>query len=212
MPRTERGAAIRDDRAAVQMSTSATGRAPAERMAYGVRLLRVFPTEGLPIVHVCVACVPYSDRRGWSGVTQAGGSPDFPSASPPPDRPGQRACCPPRGDVGWSSPRLRRDGDRQLPADGRTAWRLRITDEWKAHPASPVRAAGSGLRGLHDALPIDTCPFDWSVDARLGQLTPQTTAHEQFSVPPAVDRLVMPRRRLRTKHPHRHRRTLRRAC
>ena len=66
-----------------------------------------------------------------------------------------------------------------------------ITDHWKAHPDLAVRAAGSGLRALHDALPIDTCLFDWSVDARLAQRMPTGAVHEQLPPPPTIDRLVV---------------------
>ena len=30
-----------------------------------------------------------------------------------------------------------------------------------------VRAIGRGLRAFHDALPVDSCPFDWGVEARV---------------------------------------------
>ena len=30
-----------------------------------------------------------------------------------------------------------------------------------------VRAIGRGLRAFHDVLPVDSCPFDWGVEARV---------------------------------------------
>ena len=48
------------------------------------------------------------------------------------------------------------------------------------------RASGAGLRALHDALPVESCPFDRSAEARRAQL-PAAGADLQ--------RLVVPHRR-----------------
>lgn len=92
-----------------------------------------------------------------------------------------------------------------LPGDNAVAAR------WKADPATAVRALGTGLRLLHDALPVATCPFDWGTDARLGYVeaeyaagrldpkrwgdefagvTPEAAMARLRDVPP-VDRLVV---------------------
>ena len=67
-----------------------------------------------------------------------------------------------------------------------------VDDRWKADPAPAVRAIGVGLRALHDALPVEGCPFDWSPTERLALLKPQ---HEhlrpQLVAPPDPDRLVV---------------------
>jgi aminoglycoside phosphotransferase len=42
-----------------------------------------------------------------------------------------------------------------------------VTDRWKGDPATAVAAIGGGLRALHDALPVEACPFSWSVEDRL---------------------------------------------
>ncbi|HWD62366.1 MAG TPA: aminoglycoside 3'-phosphotransferase [Humibacter sp.] len=42
-----------------------------------------------------------------------------------------------------------------------------VTERWRADPKRAVRALGEGLRALHDALPVDGCPFSWSIDARI---------------------------------------------
>ncbi len=67
-----------------------------------------------------------------------------------------------------------------------------IDERWKADPEPAVRAIGHGLRSLHDALPVDDCPFDWSPTHRLTHLKPQ---HEhlrpQLARPPAPDRRVV---------------------
>lgn len=42
-----------------------------------------------------------------------------------------------------------------------------VTERWKADSAPAVAAIGQGLRALHDALPVEDCPFSWSVEDRL---------------------------------------------
>ncbi|MGH3343413.1 MAG: aminoglycoside 3'-phosphotransferase [Carbonactinosporaceae bacterium] len=42
-----------------------------------------------------------------------------------------------------------------------------VADRWRADPATAVTAIGRGLRDLHEALPVDACPFTWSADDRL---------------------------------------------
>jgi aminoglycoside phosphotransferase len=84
-----------------------------------------------------------------------------------------------------------------------------VADRWLADPARAVTAIGSGLRALHEALPVSGCPFSWSAadriaDARYraGQLDPAAwhPEHQRLSVdqalaalsrPPEVDRLVV---------------------
>ena len=67
-----------------------------------------------------------------------------------------------------------------------------VDDRWKADPEPAVRAIGAGLRALHDALPVDGCPFDWSPALRLTHLQPRF-AHlrHQLADAPAPDRLVV---------------------
>ncbi|MER5652549.1 aminoglycoside 3'-phosphotransferase [Streptomyces sp. NPDC002131] len=45
--------------------------------------------------------------------------------------------------------------------------RMAVDDHWKRDPGTAVRAIGTGLRALHDALPVADCPFDWSAERRL---------------------------------------------
>ncbi|MDT4989046.1 MAG: kanamycin kinase [Micromonosporaceae bacterium] len=45
-----------------------------------------------------------------------------------------------------------------------------VTDRWRAAPATAVTAIGAGLRHLHDALPVDACPFSWGIDDRMAEL------------------------------------------
>jgi kanamycin kinase len=60
---------------------------------------------------------------------------------------------------------------------------------WLARPCAAARAIGSGLRSLHDALPVDDCPFEWSVTTRLAELPARRRAG--LEAPPPVDRLVV---------------------
>jgi len=62
-----------------------------------------------------------------------------------------------------------------------------VSGRWKVHPATAARAIGAGLRRLHDSLPVDSCPFSWSVETRLMRVD----ADEALSNPPPIDRLVV---------------------
>jgi aminoglycoside phosphotransferase len=42
-----------------------------------------------------------------------------------------------------------------------------VSPGWQAEPATAVTAIGSGLRALHEALPVATCPFSWSAEERV---------------------------------------------
>jgi aminoglycoside phosphotransferase len=42
-----------------------------------------------------------------------------------------------------------------------------VDARWLADPAPAVAAIGRGLRALHDALPVTTCPFSWMAEDRL---------------------------------------------
>lgn len=61
-----------------------------------------------------------------------------------------------------------------------------VAPRWLARPLDAARAIGLGLRRLHDALPVEACPFDWSIEARCrGRPLP-------IDVPaPPPDRLVV---------------------
>src|SRR5690606_29792860 len=41
-----------------------------------------------------------------------------------------------------------------------------VTPFWRARPRDAARAIGIGLRVLHDTLPADECPFEWSAESR----------------------------------------------
>lgn len=42
-----------------------------------------------------------------------------------------------------------------------------VSERWVRSPQIAVKALGEGLRALHDALPIDRCPFQWSAEQRV---------------------------------------------
>jgi aminoglycoside phosphotransferase len=86
-----------------------------------------------------------------------------------------------------------------------------VAERWKADPATAVTALGTGLRALHEALPVEACPFSWSREGRVldartrasaGLLDPATwdQAHRSLTVDealgiledgPTVDTLVV---------------------
>ncbi len=68
--------------------------------------------------------------------------------------------------------------------------RSAVDPVWLARPLEAVRAVGAGLRALHDALPVDDCPFTWSVQERLARLDDPARARD-LATPPPVDRLVV---------------------
>jgi kanamycin kinase len=78
---------------------------------------------------------------------------------------------------------------RALP--GRSA----VDERWLAAPEVAVGAIGTGLRALHDALPVGACPFDWGVAARLARAEAagagSSSARAALGSPPPVDRLVV---------------------
>lgn len=85
-------------------------------------------------------------------------------------------------------------------ADDEGAWlvtqglagRGAVTKRWRDSPLRAVEAAAVGLRHLHDTLPVDACPFDWSVSSRLArsQLW-ATTPDPVLGEAPPIDRLVV---------------------
>ncbi|MFI0895199.1 phosphotransferase [Streptomyces sp. NPDC020983] len=62
-----------------------------------------------------------------------------------------------------------------------------VSPRWLADPHTAVRALGRGLRALHDRLPVEDCPFTWSVEQR--RRHPDVPA--DLPGAPPVDRLVV---------------------
>jgi kanamycin kinase len=85
-------------------------------------------------------------------------------------------------------PRVLGAGDGWLHTAGLPG-RSAVDPRWVAEPRAAARAVGAGLRLLHDRLPVDECPFDWSVPTRLAELAPDRRRGLQD--PPPIDRLVV---------------------
>ncbi|MDX6205553.1 MAG: kanamycin kinase [Frankiales bacterium] len=85
-----------------------------------------------------------------------------------------------------------------------------VDERWLADPVRAVQALGAGLRALHDVLPVDDCPFDWSAGTRVAEAIRTRAAgrspdqwapeHRDLSLedalgrvaePPPTDRLVV---------------------
>jgi kanamycin kinase len=71
-----------------------------------------------------------------------------------------------------------------------------VTPRWRSEPEQAVRALGAGLRRLHESLPVDGCPFSWSVDDRVARgraqgLPSRVTSLDALGPAPAIDRLVV---------------------
>jgi kanamycin kinase len=63
-----------------------------------------------------------------------------------------------------------------------------VSRRWTMSPEIAVRAIGAGLRCLHDSLPVNQCPFSWSVATRLSGAE---AGDRLLSDPPPVDRMVV---------------------
>ncbi|MET0734978.1 MAG: aminoglycoside 3'-phosphotransferase [Microbacterium sp.] len=67
-----------------------------------------------------------------------------------------------------------------------------VDPRWVAEPATAVRAVGEGLRALHDALPVDDCPYDWRVPARIANAAGRgIRVPDALREAPPIDRLVV---------------------
>ena len=104
------------------------------------------------------------------------------------------------GRMRWAAPHTRVPEVLELDGDDEATWLVTralpgtsaVDERWRADPTPAVRAIGTGLRALHDALPVDDCPFDWSPAHRLTHLQPRFEhLRARLSDPPPVDRLVV---------------------
>jgi kanamycin kinase len=70
--------------------------------------------------------------------------------------------------------------------------RSAVDPRWVADPQTAVRAIGRGLRELHEALPVDACPFDWSVAVRMANARARgIRVPVALEDAPPIDRLVV---------------------
>lgn len=63
-----------------------------------------------------------------------------------------------------------------------------VSDRWKARPDVAAAAIGTGLRAMHDRLPVETCPYGWGIDERLGAVSAEV---REIFADPEPDRLVV---------------------
>jgi kanamycin kinase len=86
----------------------------------------------------------------------------------------------------WATPYLTVPTVLGVGCDGALEWlhtaglpgRSAVDPAWIAHPLTAVRAIATGLRAMHDRLPVESCPFSWYDPSRLRD-------------PPPVDKLVV---------------------
>lgn len=70
--------------------------------------------------------------------------------------------------------------------------RSAVDPRWQGDPEIAVRAVGVGLRMLHESLPADECPWEWSVESRIaGAAHRGTIVPDALLLPPPIDRLVV---------------------
>jgi len=71
-----------------------------------------------------------------------------------------------------------------------------VTETWRSDPERAVRGIATGLRALHDALPVEGCPFSWSVESRIARsradgIPERRTLLDALPAAPELDRLVV---------------------
>ena len=70
--------------------------------------------------------------------------------------------------------------------------RSAVDPRWSDDPATAVRAVGAALRTMHDALPVDACPWTWDPEWRLANAAERgVIVPADLRTPPPVDRLVV---------------------
>ncbi|WP_300266200.1 aminoglycoside 3'-phosphotransferase [Microbacterium sp.] len=67
-----------------------------------------------------------------------------------------------------------------------------VNPQWIAKPALAVRAIGEGLRMLHDTLPVEECPWEWSTATRVANAEARgIRVPDDLRETPPIDRLVV---------------------
>ncbi|WP_102194116.1 aminoglycoside 3'-phosphotransferase [Microbacterium aurantiacum] len=75
-----------------------------------------------------------------------------------------------------------------IALDGRSA----VDPMWADQPGTAVRAVGEALRAMHDTLPVEDCPWEWSTPVRIaGAATRGTVVPGRLLESPPIDRLVV---------------------
>jgi kanamycin kinase len=60
---------------------------------------------------------------------------------------------------------------------------MAVTDRWKADACTAVVAIAEGLREMHDAIPVDACPFSWALSDRVAQAQASRAAGDLDGAP-----------------------------
>jgi kanamycin kinase len=97
----------------------------------------------------------------------------------------------------WVAPYLTVPAVLAVGRDGASEWlhtagipgRTAVDPRFKSRPRVAVRAIATGLRAMHDRLPVDSCPYSWSVTSRLAALP--ESARRRLPDPPPIDKLVV---------------------
>lgn len=67
-----------------------------------------------------------------------------------------------------------------------------VDPRWADEPATAVRAVGKALRSLHDTLPVEHCPWNWSPQWRISNALERGVAvPDDLRTPPSIDLLVV---------------------
>jgi kanamycin kinase len=67
-----------------------------------------------------------------------------------------------------------------------------VAPRWLVDVETAVRAVGEGLRALHNALPVSSCPFIWDVPSRIATAQERgIVIPDNLLAPPPVDQLVV---------------------
>lgn len=67
-----------------------------------------------------------------------------------------------------------------------------VHPHWVGRPEIAVRAIGEGLRALHDTLPVEDCPWAWSVESRIANAEARgIRVPAGLREAPPIDRLVV---------------------
>ncbi|GAA1873911.1 aminoglycoside 3'-phosphotransferase [Paeniglutamicibacter psychrophenolicus] len=86
----------------------------------------------------------------------------------------------------WASEHARVPEVIQVGSDESGSWLLTaalpgesaVSGTWMKRPELAARALGAGLRKLHESLPVQDCPFEWSVGERLRAFEQRIAAGE----------------------------------
>lgn len=84
------------------------------------------------------------------------------------------------------------DADHEWLVTAALPGRSAVDPRWRDDPRTAVRGVGESLRALHDALPVDECPWSWSPEWRIANAAERGVAVPgDLRTPPPVDRLVV---------------------